>query len=255
MIMVDLIPAEYRRALRVQRLLQRLGWAGLSLVLAFGLCAAGLAHLLNEERTALARYKHLQAQAQAQQARLAEIRAQRDRAGRQVQALDTLRGGASTARLFDAVDAALNGRIWFQELVYARAGVAPAAQAAAAGAAAAAGKRDAAGAEENPQRARERAEIRGVAIDHATLAEFIKTLATRPGMHEVRLLDTGSRNYPGAQVVDFQVAALLGTVPGAIPAAANAAPAVTSAVPLAAVLTAASAAPSALRAPAAGSPH
>lgn len=228
-IMVDLIPDEYRRGVRLQRQIRGLAWMCLGVLLAMGLCAAGISHLLKEERAGLARLKHLQAQAGAQQARLTEIRARRDVAERRVRALDGLRGGASIQRLFDALDAALNGRIWFQELVYARATDAPGAADKAAEAAAA--RRVEAKTDDRMRRTRERADIRGLAVDHAALAEFIRELAARPGLSEVKLIDTSARNYPNVQFVDFQVSAMLAADTGAAPAAATAAPA----VPLAAL--------------------
>ena len=234
--MVDLIPADYRRSQRVQRQLRSLGWTCLGLLVALGLGAAGLAHYLDKERAALARFKHLQAQAHAQQNRLNELKTQRDLASRHVQALDTLRGSASVGRLFSAVDAALNGRIWFQELAYSRANETFGQPTAAGTPATVApnGNRGAATPAAGARPLREQADIRGVALDHAALAEFIRQLAARPGVNEVRLLDTRARNYPNLQVVDFQVATLFEVAAGAAPAAARA----STALPLAALGTA-----------------
>ena len=66
-------------------------------------------------------------------------------------------------------------------------------------------------------RAQERAEIRGASIDHATLAEFVRRLGEQSGVSQVRLLDTSTRSYPGLDVVDFQLAAVLDTVAGPVP--------------------------------------
>jgi cell division protein FtsB len=212
--MVDLIPQEYRRAQRVERLLRSFGWAILGVAVVLGAAGGALAHLIGQERTALARFKQLQAQTKAQQARLAEVTARRDAAQRQFQSLEALRGGASIARLADAVDAALSGDIWFQELAFSRGGEAIERKAEAGGAGyfvvAAKEKRPDARADEEAWRTRERAEIRGVAVNHTVLAEFIKELAAQPEVRQVRLLDTSARNYPNVQVVDFRLAALLG---------------------------------------------
>jgi len=216
--MVDLIPEEYRRALRARRLLQRFGWACLAIAAAVAAASGGFAYFIGKERSALARYKQLQAQSRAQQARLAEVMARKDTAQKQLQALDSLRGGASIASLVDAVDAALDGRIWFQEFTFSRGGEAAERKAEAGGAGyfvlADKDRRGGGWNEGGAWRTRERAEIRGVASDHAALAEFIKRLGGQPRVSDVKLLDTSARSYPGVQVVSFHLAALLGGAAG-----------------------------------------
>jgi len=217
--MVDLIPQEYRQAVHMRRLLRGVGWTCLALALAVGAAAAGLAYLVNDERMALARYRQLQAQSRAQGARLAELTARRNEAQKQLQTLDALRGGASIGQLVAAVDTALGERIWFQELSFSRVGDVIDRKAESAGAGyvvlAAKDKRPEEKGGETGWRARERAEIRGLAADHAVLAEFIKQLGAQPEVRQVKLIDTSARSYPNVQVVDFQLAALLGPAPGA----------------------------------------
>jgi Tfp pilus assembly protein PilN len=217
--MVDLIPEEYRRAVRVRRLIGRFGWSCCAIVAAVAAASGGLAYAIGQERAALARYKQLQAQSRAQQARLTEVMARRDNAQRQLQVLESLRGDASIAAIIGAVDAALDDRIWFQELTFSRAGEAAERKAEAGEAGyfivAAKDKRGDARPEGGAWRARERAEIRGLARDHAALAEFIKRLGGQPEVKQVKLLDTSARSYPGVQVVSFQLAALLGAASGA----------------------------------------
>ena len=218
--MVDLIPAEYRRGLRAQRLLRTFGWTCLALVLAFGVSFTGLARAVSAERAALARYKQLQAQSAAWQARLTELKAQKESADSRLRVLDALRGGAQIGPLFDQVDAALNARVWFQDLEFSQggetglpgveAGVPKAAVPGSGSVAAAAADKPA-----EPSQRSAHAEIRGTAADHAALADFIRQLGSRPGVSKVELRDTNTRSYSNVQVVDFRLAATIGVAAGA----------------------------------------
>ena len=195
----------------MRRIVRGSGWAALGIAVAFGAASAGLAYTINGERAAIARFKHTHAQARAQQARLTEVTARRDEARKQLQTLDGLRGGAVVGQFVDALDTALIDRIWFQEVSFSRdtgperkpEGAAPAP-----GAAAKDG-RPAAKADDTTVRIEQRAEIRGVARDHTALAQFIERLGARPGIGQVRLVDTSARSYPGVQVVDFRLALTL----------------------------------------------
>jgi len=195
--MVDLIPAEYRKRLQAQRLLRGFGWSCLAIVLAFGVSYATLARALNTERAALARNRQLQAQNSARLARLAELQAQEQNAAEQLRALAALRGDAAIYPLFDAIDTAINASVWFSELEFSRSGRTGTELPTAGG--------DSRGGQ---------TEIRGVAADHAALADFIGLLGSRPGVIEVSLRDSSTRSYPGFQVVDFHLTALIGATTG-----------------------------------------
>jgi len=49
----------------------------------------------------------------------------------------------------------------------------------------------------------------GHAMNHVTLAEFMRKLETQPGVTEVNLLDTSPRRYPHALVIDFKLGLLI----------------------------------------------
>jgi hypothetical protein len=209
--MVDLIPAEYRRSLRLRRMLRAFAWSCLALLLAFGVSFAALGRALGAERAALARYRQLQAQSAAWHARLAELKSQQEDIDRRLGALSALRGGNHLGPLFDAVDSALNARIWFRDLEYTQAadagtpGQAPAATTSA---------RTATPAASAPARNGARSphiEIRGIAADHAALADFVEQLGTRPGIAHVELRDSSTRDYPNMQLIDFHLAAQMRT--------------------------------------------
>lgn len=239
--MVDLIPDDYRRALRLRRWLQRFGLACALVVLLIGATRAGLAHLIGVEQRAMQAIRKVEAATGAQSARLADLQARRDTAERQVRALEDLRGRAVIGELFYAIDAAITGKVWFDELSFAREGefsdpkveAAPVAGLPAGVAALAQMKPEPqslanvlalaqlktgapakapATASERAWLAQQRAKIRGHALDHSTLAEFINRLGDQPGIGQVRLVDTGARVYSSVQVVDFELAAALGSI-------------------------------------------
>jgi len=195
--MVDLIPAEYRKQLQTKRLLRGFVWSFVALLLAFGVSYTTIARALSGERASLARGRQLQAQNSARQSRLNELRTQEEAVAKRLNELAALRGKAPVVPLFDALDAALRARVWFSELGYARDG--------------ASGK----GAPANASDARSgHAEIRGVAANHAALAEFVALLGSRPEVTEVKLHDSNIRSYPTFQVVEFHLSARIGGTSG-----------------------------------------
>ena len=146
---------------------------------------------------------------------MTELTARRDEANKQLQVLDGLRGGAVVSQLVDALEAALIDRIWFQEVAFTRESIPerkPEPAAPAQGGTAKDGS--AVKIDSGAVRVEQRADIRGVARDHAALAEFIERLGARPGIKRVKLVDTSARSYPGVQVVDFRLALTLSPVAG-----------------------------------------
>ena len=225
--MVDLIPQEYRRSLRLRCWLRRFCLAAAGVALLVGTAGAGLAHLVRNERSALASFRQIDAATGAHRSRIADLSARKDVAERQVKVLESLRGRAVIGELFYAIDAAMTGKIWFDEFSFAREGelteVKPEARESGyfilipqdkpAGAPVQGASPNAAG--ERAWRTQQRAEIRGHALDHSMLAEFIHRLGSQPGIGQVRLVDTSARNFSTAQVIDFQVVAVLGAPQGA----------------------------------------
>jgi hypothetical protein len=223
--MIDLIPEDYRRTRRLRRWLRTLCWACAGLAALAGLARLGLAHLVRAEQAELATLRQLQTATGAQRAKLADLQARKDAAERQIKTLEVLRGPAVLGELFFAIDTATTGKVWFNEFNFTREGEPVAAKPEAReagriipvppGAGIAQGGQSMRTAAEQAWRARPRAEIRGQALDHSTLAEFINRFGSQPGIGPVRLVDTRARNEPGMQVVEFELAALLVPADGA----------------------------------------
>jgi Tfp pilus assembly protein PilN len=215
---IDMIPRSYRDALRVRRLLHGYGLALAALLLA-ALLAAGLLHW----RLALAtpRLEQLRtrtAQGEALRARVAGALARNSDLAQDAQALAALRGSGAIASLAGALDAALNDKVWFDTLHFARTEEllhAPLPSPLPAGTleTRAANK---AGSAPGPQtwRLARRVEIRGQALNHAALAAFLTTLSASPTLADVRFLKSSAASGDGPELVAFSVSAVA-SQPGA----------------------------------------
>ncbi len=218
--MVDLIPLDYRRTRRLSRWLRSLCWACAVAAALVGAARLGLAHLVRAEHTELAALRRLQAITAAHRAKLADLQGRVSSAERQVKALATLRDPTVLGELFFAIDTATTGRVWFNEFSFTRNGEPVDARSVAREAGrfipvpasagnAQGGQPAAVTAAAGGRRAWQRAQIHGQAPDHSTLAEFINRLGGQPGIAQVRLIDTSARSYPGRQIVEFELAAVL----------------------------------------------
>lgn len=163
----------------------------------------GLTYAVNMERDVAMRLKQVQAREAAAGVALAEARARRDRFAKTLELLDALRGGgvASVMRLLDG---SLTSNVWFQSLAHLRVGE-PGTPIAAGAAVPIGGTRG-----DRPLNSQERLDIRGYARDHAALTDFLARLRAQPGVAQVRLIDSSTRDYVDARVVDFQVEVSLG---------------------------------------------
>ena len=123
---VDLVPQGYRRWLW----LRRQAWTIGSLLLAVIVClVAARGFLSHGIATASETLQVLDAREQersGRMARLEELRQREAELTEQVERLATLRAGPPVAHLLEAVDQALDGRVWFRDWSYER-GVTPAA--------------------------------------------------------------------------------------------------------------------------------
>jgi hypothetical protein len=54
-------------------------------------------------------------------------------------------------------------------------------------------------------------EIRGQAVDHSTLAQFVSRLLDQPRIEQVRVVNTRVRPLAAVEVVDFELAVVVRT--------------------------------------------
>ncbi|MGB9149652.1 MAG: PilN domain-containing protein [Burkholderiales bacterium] len=211
---IDLIPQSYRDSQRIQRTLKSYLLVCLLLV-AIVAALRGTIYYLNESlQPEIARLKTKEALSVQQLAQLDQLRAAKQKAEKQWQILQGLRGKPIIDQLFSAVDTALPGSLWFDDIKYMREGqfvdvkpetrnvgyfiVVPKDE-----------KNPAAG--EQGWRVARHVEIRGQAADHRTLTGFIGNLGAQPGISNVKLMNTMPREYGNSQTTEFTVVATIDT--------------------------------------------
>lgn len=179
--------------------------AALVLVLvATAAARAWIAMRLATERVALGQLRQHDKVAGDQRARLAALRAQKAAGDSQLATLRTLLDGSASDTVWLALDDAYNERIWLDALSYARTLRAEAAPQAASQAVSSADATPAALSFQHE------VELRGHALDHAALTEFMRAFAERPGIATARLADSGLKQFAALEVVGFGVSATLG---------------------------------------------
>lgn len=198
---VDLVPVAYRRWLW----LRRQAWLFSVSLVAVIVCLVA-ARIFLDQRMARAtgelRELHASEQASASEsARLTALRGRERQLAERAGILQSLRSAPPAMELFELVDTALDGRVWFRDWHYEHAAEQTAAQAPAA---AGGGQARTAGLGTSS-----RMQIAGQALDHAALADFVRGLSVQPKVSEVQLLDTQLRHYTQHSVVDFSVAVWL----------------------------------------------
>jgi hypothetical protein len=207
---LDLIPQDYARE---QLLRRRLRWA----MVVFGALAclvmltrSVLGVLIAAETEQVSRLQAKKLLWQQSKAKTEEYASQVLATEKQLTALDELRGRDHLRLFLEALDAAYVGNVWFDEIKYYRHESLPGpVQGAAAGARTANVAAAHKSAPVPTARLEQRAGMTGHAMNHVTLAEFMRKLETQPGVTEVSLLDTSPRRYPYALVIDFKLALLI----------------------------------------------
>jgi len=217
MVELDLVPAEYRRYVRLRRWLQLFGLAMAAvLVLVVG-TRVFLSRSVRGERM---RIEELRATKQVTLNRLAlieELDTRKAEAQKRLQILAGLRGGPPAEQMFVTVDRALGPDVWFESLSFRRAGeivdvppetvdtgyfiVVPKGQQQ---------KQDRA------WRLNTHMEIQGRARSHSALADFARRLADQPEIEDVKVLKTSLRQYTRVQLVDFELAVVVVSRPGGV---------------------------------------
>lgn len=202
---IDLIPREYSEGRRLSRRLRNFGLAMAAVAAATVIARGWIALRLADERPTVERMRQQVKLAVDRQSQLAALDARRTAAESRLAALHALRDNATWVAMFQAVDHAYNRNLWFDELAFSRiiqieslpSGSPPDTNAASGRPAT------------TPPRISDGFEIKGHALDHAAIGDFMRSIGEQPGVAGVRLSDTGLRRYSTIEVVDFSLAATL----------------------------------------------
>ncbi len=198
---MDLIPGEYRRALKLKRLIRLFMVASLAVVAVIGLAWISLNHLVSSGKAQVAVLQQQKTLAETDKAQAATLQQKKLVIEEQLKALAGLRNGKQVSHFLHAVDTAYVDGIWFDSVQFLRG----AANSSSPGALRAAGivvvPNTAPGTP--PVDFSQRVDIIGHALNHSLLAEFMRRLGGQAGVADLRLVDTKQRAYLTTQVVDF----------------------------------------------------
>lgn len=199
---MDLIPGDYRQSRSARRLLRRFIVACAVVLCCIGLARVLLGYLIGRENSQAVRLEQQEQMVGQNKARTEELRQQKQVTERQLAALNQLRNGDRVALLLRSIDRGYVEGVWFDSLHFMRRndmGTLQASGAANSGIGAAAKGADAA------LQINHGAEMIGHAMNHTNLAEFMRNLGKQPAVANLRLIDTGARNYANTQVVGFNL--------------------------------------------------
>ncbi len=214
---LDLIPADYAQRQTLLRRVKRFVAAAVSLACLLVL-ARGMLHLLTSAETGeVARLQGQERLWAQSKAKVEEYTKQKLATQRQLVALDELRGRDRLRLFLKAVDAAHVENVWFDEIRYYRRDNLPATGnldslpgGARAGIIVVPEKNvPAPGTAPKAPDVEQRVGIVGHAINHATLAQFMRRLESQRGIADVSLVDTSPRSYPNALVIDLKLSLLV----------------------------------------------
>lgn len=209
---IDLIPQGYREALRIKRWLFRFMLACAAFVIVIAAARGVLAYLLEREKSALAALRPGETISSAHRAQLEQWRANNQAAKSYLKVLANLRG-TTVKPVFLGIDRALNKDVWFLEIQFMRAGefvtatpeqrnsgyfiIIPAPDKTA----------------DRAWKVQQHIQIKGQALTHSALTQFIKQLSVQQGIANVRLQNTEPGVHEAAQVVNFSLIALINDAP------------------------------------------
>jgi Tfp pilus assembly protein PilN len=220
---IDMIPRSYHDSVRARRALRSYGMA-LSALLLAGALAAGLLHWrLAVQTPQLEQLRSRTAEAEALRTRFAASAARQGALEQDAAALVALRGAGGIARMAEALDMALNDKVWFDSLRFTRTeellraplpSPLPAGTLVTRAATPSAAQPNAAPGPQTWRLARH-VDVQGQALDHAALATFLATLSANPVLGDVRFLKSTATAGEGPEFVAFSVTASLGAAPAA----------------------------------------
>jgi hypothetical protein len=206
---IDMIPRSYREGLRVRRTLTVYGAALAVLFVSGAGASAFLRWRLGVETPRLESGRSASTQAGAMRTQLTTALARKELLAENVAALATLRGAGEVAALASVLDGALNERVWFGELRFARTQellqAAPPAPLPPGVVQARASQSGAAQA----WRLGSQIRIAGQARDNAAMTAFLAKLAADPGLTNLRFLNSSTAAADEGGAVNFSVAAVL----------------------------------------------
>ena len=197
-----MIPGDYRQGLSGRRLLRRFIVACVVVLCCIGLARMLLGYLIWRENVQVVHLEQQEQVIEQNKARTEEFRQQKQVTEQQLAALNKLRGRDRVALFLRSIDDVYIEGVWLDSLHFMRrngTGTLQAPGAVNSGIIVVPN-----GAVQSLQ-INQGAEMIGHAMNHTRLAEFMRNLGKQPTVADLRLIDTGTRNYTNIQVVDFNL--------------------------------------------------
>lgn len=199
---MDLIPGNYRQGRSDRRLLRRFFTACVVVLCCIGLARMLLGYLIWRENVQAVRLEQQEQVVEQNKARTEEFRQQKQVTEQQLAALNKLRGRDRVALFLRSIDNVYIEGVWLDSLHFMRRNGTGSLQAPGA---ANSGIIVVPKGAETALQINQGAEMIGHAMNHTRLAEFMRNLGKQPTVADLRLIDTGTRNYTNFQVVDFKL--------------------------------------------------
>ncbi|OGS95310.1 MAG: hypothetical protein A3H31_12750 [Gallionellales bacterium RIFCSPLOWO2_02_FULL_57_47] len=197
-----MIPGDYRQGRSGRFLLRRFIMACVVVLCCIGLARMLLGYLIWRENVQAVGLEQREQVVEKNKAQTEEFRQQKQVTEQQLAALNKLRGRDRVALFLRSIDDAYVEGVWLDSLHFMRrhgTGTLQAPGAANSGIIVVP-KGAATSLQMNLG-----AEMVGHAMNHTKLAEFMRNLGKQSTVADLRLIDTGTRNYMNFQVVDFKL--------------------------------------------------
>lgn len=208
---IDLIPQSYRRKLIMRRFLRSFGvlYACVLITLVTAKCL--LSFNIDAEASEIQRLEADKNSVLQKKAYVEQLEREAKQLGKRVQVLENLRGGPPVRDVFLAIDAALQGQVWFLDWKFLRAGefVELKPQAVDTGYFIIVPEGDDGDGGERAWQMHTHMEIKAQALSHTALAEFVQRLTTQRYIADVKVLNTRSRRDASNDLVDFELAVVV----------------------------------------------
>lgn len=211
---VDLVPAAYREQIQLRSRALLIATVA-AILMAFMLVArVALAVGIQSAQREFDARRVLETQAISQQIEIDRLSARYSFLSNRNRLLAGLQGGLSVSELFASVDRALDGRVWFREWTFRRAGewVDAPAESVHAGYIFVVPD-DAEEGTEKAWRFDTHMEIDAFAYTHSDLASFVSRLIDQPLVKEARVLSTRSERGEGGETIRFRLAVVVANGP------------------------------------------
>jgi len=210
---IDLVPLDYRNALRLRTWLRAFAIVQVCVVVGLAGTKLGLDHRLQQRHRDVEELRDAEEQLRQVRGRVAQLEYEKEDSNKRLSILSGLRGGISSSEeMFLAMDGALAEGIWFLDWTFRRAGelvehdpkavqtgyfiVVP---------------MDEPDDKQKAWRLETHMEIHGQTLDHSALAQFVSRLVDEPRIEQVRIVNTRVQSHDSTDVVDFELAVVVRT--------------------------------------------